>query len=157
MGIRDCEWIGPRLPLWVDNGDAISSTDARGERSDLTAKERREIEQHLAGCARCRRHQLALEQALGALAIAANDSPIAPDAPSLWPLLEQRIIAGLAASGREHRPLLPGHSAGRSDQPWADLDSIRPLHRHGHTIHYSTWWLVEFSRRINRNNLPDYW
>ena len=32
MGNRECEWIGARLPLWVDNGDCNGSIDVHGER-----------------------------------------------------------------------------------------------------------------------------
>lgn len=107
MGNRECEWIGDRLPLWVENGDCDDSMEGRGERGDLTARERQEIEQHLARCARCHSHRLALERALDALAIAANQLPIGPDMPSLWPLLEQRI-ADHVTSGQRHWPRLLG-------------------------------------------------
>ena len=126
MGNHKCEWIEARLPLWVDNGDCDGSTEVSGERGDLTAKERQQIEQHLAGCARCQRRRLALEQALGALAVAANHVPIAPDAPSLWPLLEQRI-ADSDTSGGGRWSLASGRSTARSVRPWANLDSVRPL------------------------------
>jgi Putative zinc-finger len=128
MGNHECEWIEDRLPLWVDNGDCDGSTEVPGERGDLTAKERQLIEQHLAGCARCQRHRLALEQALGALAVAANHMPIAPDAPSVWPLLEQRI-ADRDTSGGGRWSTASGRSTARSVRPWANLDSVRPLRR----------------------------
>ena len=114
MGNRECEWIGARLPLWVDNGDRNGSAEAHGERGDLTAKERREIEQHLVDCARCRSHRVALEQALGALAVAASHLPVLSDAPSLWPLLEQRIASrDRRAHGRWLQAI--GGLAGRSN------------------------------------------
>ncbi len=128
MGNRECEWIGARLPLWVDNGDCNGSIEARGERADLTVEERQEIEQHLAGCAKCCRHRVALEQALGALAIAANHLPVVTSAPSLWPLLEQRI-ANHKAPNVWRWPLVPRWSTTRSVRPWANLDSVRPLHK----------------------------
>jgi hypothetical protein len=128
MGNHECEWIEDRLPLWVDNGDCDGSTEVPGKRGDLTAKERQQIEQHLAGCARCQRRRLALEQALGALAVAANHVPIAPDAPSLWPLLEQRIADRDTSGGGRWSPA-SGRSTARSVRPWANLDSVRPLRR----------------------------
>ena len=78
MGNHECKWIADRLPLWVDNGDCDGSTEVPGERADLTAKERQQIEQHLAGCPCCQHRWLALEQAFSALAVAANHLPIAP-------------------------------------------------------------------------------
>lgn len=128
MAKFECEWIGARLPLWVDNGECNMASDLRGERGDLTAEERQEISQHLAGCAECSGHRIALEQALGMLAIAANQFPVVSGAPSLWPLLEQRI-ANHKGPGRENRPLLPGSSSDRLTGPWADLDGTRPLRR----------------------------
>ncbi len=91
MGNRECEWVDARLPLWVGNGDRNGPTEAEGERGDLTASERHQIERHLVDCALCRHHRMALEQALCALAAAATDLPVVPEAPSLWPLLERRI------------------------------------------------------------------
>ena len=126
MGNRECEWISARLPLWVDNGDCNSSTDVHGERGDLTVDERQQIEQHLAGCARCCQHRLALKQALAALAIAANHLPVASSAPSLWPSLERRIANHEKPKSRA-LALMRGGSEPRFVQPWAKLDSVRPL------------------------------
>jgi hypothetical protein len=67
-----------------------------------------------------------LEQALGALAIAANDLPVLSEAPSLWPLLERQIANHDAyASGR--CPQAVDAPAGRSTQNLGNLDSARPL------------------------------
>ena len=77
MGNRDCGWVRARLPLWVDNGDGNGQTDgtdqieANSEGGDLSTKDRREIERHLADCTSCRHYRTALQQALGALAVAA--------------------------------------------------------------------------------------
>jgi hypothetical protein len=126
MGNHDCEWISARLPLWVDNGDCNSLMDVHGERGDLTVEEHKEIERHLASCARCCRHRVALEQAFGALAIAANHLPVAPSAPSLWPLLERRI-ANHETPNAGRWMLIRGWSNPQLVQPWAKLDSMWPL------------------------------
>lgn len=126
MGNHDCEWISARLPLWVDNGDCNSSIEAHGEQGDLTVEERQEIELHLAGCARCSCHCIALEQTLGVLAIAANHLPFVPIAPSLWPLLERRIANHETPNGRRWS-LKRRWSNPPLVQPWAKLDSMRPL------------------------------
>jgi hypothetical protein len=127
MGNHNCEWISARLPLWVDNGDCNSSSvDVHGERGDLTVEERKAIELHLAGCARCCLHRVALEQALGALAIAANHLPVMPNTPSLWPLLERRI-ANHETPNAGRWTLMRGWSNPQLVPPWAKLDSIRPL------------------------------
>lgn len=128
MGNHECEWIEDRLPLWVDNGDCDGSTEVPGERGDLTTTERQQIRRHLASCTRCQRRRLALEQAFGALAVVANEVPIALDTPSLWPLLEQRI-ADRDTSGGGRWSLAPRRSTARSVRPWANLDSVRPLRR----------------------------
>jgi anti-sigma factor RsiW len=126
MGNHECDWIVARLPLWVDNGDSNGSIEVHGERGDLTVEERQEIDQHLAGCARCSRHRVALEQALGALAIAANHLPVVSGAASLWPLLEQRIANHKTPSCWRWR-LSPRSSTARSVRRWENLDSTRPL------------------------------
>ena len=92
MGNRKCEWIGARLPLWVDNGDCDGSTEAHGERGDLSGSERQQIEQHLAGCTSvspppaCSGTSTCCTRRLPR-----TTYPVISDAPSLWPLLEQRI------------------------------------------------------------------
>jgi len=83
MGNRECEWVAARLPLWVDNGDCNGLAESEGDRGDLTAKECHQIERHVVGCAHCWHHRMALEQALGALAVAATDLPVLSEAPSL--------------------------------------------------------------------------
>jgi Putative zinc-finger len=126
MGNRECVWVGARLPLWVDSDDRDVPAQAHGDGTDLTARERRQIERHLVDCARCRDHQMALGQALGTLAVAATQLPVLPEAPSLWPLLERRIAnRDVHASGRW--PRLVGVLAGRSISHWGNLDSVRPL------------------------------
>lgn len=128
MGSHNCEWISARLPLWVDNGDCNSSIEIDGERGDLTVEERQEIEQHLAGCARCCRQHVALERALRALAIAANHLPVVPSAPSLWPLLERRI-ANHKTPNAGRWMLMRGWSNPLLVPPCSKLDSMRPLRR----------------------------
>ncbi len=126
MGNRECEWVSARLPLWVDNGDRDGSAESDGDRGDLTARERRQIERHLVDCVLCRHHRMALEQALGALAVASTHLPVLSDAPSLWPLLERRI-ANRDADATGRWPQAVDVLAGRSVQPWGNLDSLRPL------------------------------
>ena len=127
MGNRECEWVGARLPLWVDNGDCNGLAESEGDRGDLTANECHQIERHLVSCALCRHHRIALEQALGVLTVAATDLPVLSEAPSLWPLLERRIANRGADTG--HWPQVVDVLAGRSMQRWGNLDSVRPLRR----------------------------
>ena len=101
MGNRECEWVRARLPLWVGRGVDNEQSEVSGDGADLSAKDSRVIAQHLAECAACRQHRWDLEQALGALAVAAAHLPVIPEAPSLWPELERRI-ANLHASDRAH-------------------------------------------------------
>ena len=93
MSNRECNWVRARLPLWVDNGDGTGQSEAHGEGGDLSVRERRQIERHLASCSTCRHHAAGLEHALGALAVAANHLPFLVESPSLWPLLECRIAS----------------------------------------------------------------
>ena len=88
MSKHECERMRARLPLWVEKGDRAGLADADSNSSDLTKRERREVEQHLLECASCREYRVALEQALGVLSVAASHLPVPPGAPSLWPLLE---------------------------------------------------------------------
>ncbi len=77
MGDPRCKWVRDRLPLL-----------AGGE---LLGLERRRVERHLIGCARCRDHRAALSNALDVLHAAAGVLPSTPDAPSLWPALARQI------------------------------------------------------------------
>jgi hypothetical protein len=144
MSNSRCDWVRVRLPLWV--GDSADRTERNGEEGDLGAADRQAIERHLEDCALCRRYRTTLEQALGALAIAAAYMPVEPQAPSIWPALESRIAnhdarmssRWLRAGGRFTDPwsrawgVLPGERALR--QAWT-RDSLREaLHgrqRHG--------------------------
>ena len=126
MGNRECEWVGARLPLWVDHGDHNGTAESDRDGGDLTARERRQIERHLVACTLCRHHRMALEQALGALAVAATHLPVRSEAPSLWPLLERRI-ADRDADARGRWPRVAGGAGGRSIQLLGNLDSVRPL------------------------------
>jgi hypothetical protein len=123
---RECEWVGARLPLWVDRGDCDGLAEAQSDRGDLTSGERRQIERHLVDCARCRHHHAALEQALGALAVTASHLPVLLETSSLWPLLES-WIADRDVHAARHWPRIFGVLGGRSIRPCGNLDSVRPL------------------------------
>jgi predicted anti-sigma-YlaC factor YlaD len=77
MGEARCNWVRVRLPLL-----------AGGE---LWGAERRRVERHLIGCASCRAQKAAVTSALTALHAASGESPVRPDAPSLWPALARQI------------------------------------------------------------------
>jgi hypothetical protein len=126
MGNRECEWIRPRLPLWVDNGDGTGRPAAHGEGGDLSARELRHIERHLASCATCRQYRASMDQALGALATAATELPVVTETRSLWPMLEQRIASRHASAGSLWPKAARG-LADRSVRSWGDLDGVRPL------------------------------
>jgi hypothetical protein len=126
MGNRECEWIRPRLPLWVDNGAGSGRSAATGEGGDLSARECRHIERHLASCATCRQYRSSLDQALGALAITATQLPFSDEAPSLWPMLERRI-AGRNLRAPSRWQTVASRSVDRSGRPWGDLDDERTL------------------------------
>jgi hypothetical protein len=104
MSNRACRWVRARLPLWI--GDRIVDVfDKNDDAGELLSEDRCEIERHLARCSYCRRHQIALERAFGALMAASAVPPVTPHAPSLWPILE-RLIAdknAIAALRREQR------------------------------------------------------
>jgi Putative zinc-finger len=138
MSNPGCEWVRVCLPLWV--GDSADRTEQNGEEGDLSASDRQAIERHLEDCASCRRYRTTLDQALGALAIAAAELPVEPQAPSLWPALERRIASHdarissrwLRAAGRFTDPMtrawgaLHGERALR--QAWT-RDSLREAFR----------------------------
>ena len=86
-----CEWICNRLPLFVGYVGDDNSKASNGEGGDLTAEERRQIERHVRGCTSCRRYRTGLEEALAALTLVAAQTPVDPEVPSIWPLLESRI------------------------------------------------------------------
>jgi len=128
MGNRECGWVRARLPLWVDQGVANAQSPVVGEGRDVSAKDSAAIMQHLAECAICRQQQLELERALGALAVAAAHLPVVPEAPSIWPEIERRIV-NLHPSDRARGP----HAGDGGDvgwlRPWSVLDGDRPIHR----------------------------
>jgi hypothetical protein len=72
-----CRWVRARLPLLA--GD------------ELAGSERRRIERHLIGCSGCRQRRAVLTNALDILHAAAVQSPVGPEAPSLWPALARQI------------------------------------------------------------------
>jgi hypothetical protein len=77
MGEARCNWVRDRLPLLAG--------------AELFGAERRGVERHLIECASCRAHRAGHEKALEALHAAAAASPVAADAPSLWPALARQI------------------------------------------------------------------
>jgi hypothetical protein len=126
MGTRECGWVRARLPLWADQRVRDVQSEVGSEGSDLSAKDSDIIAQHLAECASCRQHRLDLEQALGALAVAAAHLPLRQDAPSLWPELERRMIANPQSSD-SRRGAHALEKAGRSLRAWSNLDGDRPI------------------------------
>ena len=100
---------------------------AHGEGGDLSARELRHIERHLANCATCRQYRASMDQALGALAVAATE--IADCCRSPFALACARAH-GLQVAMPMPAPLWPKAargSADRSVRPWGDLDGARPL------------------------------
>ncbi|HEX3450256.1 MAG TPA: hypothetical protein VHS97_18525, partial [Isosphaeraceae bacterium] len=127
MTSRECSWVRARLPLWVDQGVDEEQSEAIGDGRDLSAKDSRVITQHLAECAACREHRLDLEQALGALAVAAAQLPVIPEGPSLWPELERRIANPKASDGARVPQGID--KAVRPLERWSELDGDRPIRR----------------------------
>jgi hypothetical protein len=119
MDKSSCRWVRGRLPLWMGLGDDAS--DPGGDGDDLSALDRRSIEAHLVVCPACREHRSGLAQARAALDLAAVSPPVAPDAPSLWPVLEQRITAHPSRTSRARESVAEGARL------WAILDDERPL------------------------------
>jgi hypothetical protein len=124
MANPTCEWVRTRLPLRV--GDGRDPARPGDEGGDLSAEDCRSLDRHLGCCPSCRRHQVALERALGALAGAAAVLPVPPQAPSLWPALEQQIQAHEARRDARSSPAVPGVVEGGL-RAWADLDGDQPL------------------------------
>lgn len=123
MDKSSCQWVRGRLPLWVGFGDV--ARDPSGDGDDLSALDQRSIEAHLEVCAACREHRSGLASAREALGRAAVAPPLAPDTPSLWPALEQRI-----AASRSHDPARTSpvrESVVERARAWAALDDDRPL------------------------------
>jgi hypothetical protein len=121
-----CDWVRVCLPLWV--GDRADRTERNGEEGDLSVADHQAIERHLEDCAPCRRHRTTLDQALGALAIAAAQMPVEPQAPSLWPALERRIATHDARmSSRWLRAA--GRFTDRWSRAWGVIQGERALRR----------------------------
>ena len=124
MSNRNCRWVRARLSLWVgDRGPDAS--ERNGEGGDLVAEDRCEIERHLAGCTRCRGHQIALQQALGALMAASALPPVDPYVPSLWPILEHRIAEQDAIATSRQSQAIFG-LADRLTRTWTVRDRKQP-------------------------------
>ena len=124
MANPTCEWVRARLPLRVGDGD--DPTESGDDGGDLSAEECRSIDRHLDACSSCRQRQVALKQALGALAGAAAVLPVPPETPSLWPALEQQIAAHDAGIAARWSPAGQGVVTGGL-RAWANLDGDRPL------------------------------
>ena len=111
MDNHKCGWVRPRIPLCMNNGDGSDRPGARGEGRELSARDLRQIERHLAGCVPCRDYRASMAEAFAALATAATQLPLAAEGSSLWPVLERRIAVGHANAAS----LWPG--AGRCSRP----------------------------------------
>jgi hypothetical protein len=90
MSNRECKWVRTRLPLWVGDG-ALNRDNGSNNGGDLGLDDCRQVEQHLTVCNCCCGYRLALERAFGALTAASTLTPVNPYAPSLWPILKDRI------------------------------------------------------------------
>jgi hypothetical protein len=123
MDKSSCEWVRGRLPLCMGLGDDAS--DPGGDGDDLSALDRRSIEAHLGACPACRQHRSGLARALEALDLAAVSPPVVPDAPSLWPALEQRIAAH--QSRDPSRTSRVRECSAEGTRIWAALDDDRLL------------------------------
>ena len=117
---------GARLALWV--GDRYSSDPSaeNPKSSDLAAEDRLPIEEHLRACNDCRQHQASLESALNTLWASSEQILIDPDAPSLWPLLRQRL-ANFPLNRRSTQAHLEGSSIQSRHSLWTSLDGESAL------------------------------
>jgi hypothetical protein len=86
MGDLSCAQVRDWLPLLVGDGEEIA-----GDEGDLGVEDRRRTEGHLIRCASCRRHRVALEEALSVLGAVAAEPPVGPGDGSLWLALEGRV------------------------------------------------------------------
>jgi hypothetical protein len=124
MGNRKCRWVHARLPLSVgDRG--LETSERSGKGGDLVAEDHDEIERHLAGCTCCRGHQIALQQAFGALMAASALPSVDPHVPSLWPILERRIADQDAIATSRQAPTISS-LADRLARTWTIRDCKRP-------------------------------
>ena len=119
-----CEWVRG-TPALVDGRSARTRTIRNDDGGDLGVEDRRSIGRHLKGCPGCRRTGPRSSRSMEALAVASGSLPIAPDAPSLWASLEQRIAAHPSHDGSEKPPAWEP-AAGR-ELALASLDGERPL------------------------------
>lgn len=90
MGERSCAWVRDRLPLLA--GD------------ELAAPERPEVRRHLLGCPSCRARLERVEAALRVLRLAAVESPVSADGPSVWPELSRQIRESRRPAPRRAAP-----------------------------------------------------
>ncbi len=124
MDNPECEWVRVRLPLCVGISD--DPTERGGEGGDLSPEDCRSIERHLGSCPACAEHQAGLEPHLATLGLAADALVAAPEAPSLWPALKQRIEAHHAPNRPRWLRAVHGVSD-RGSRAWTAFDSERPL------------------------------
>ena len=126
MGNPECEWVRVRLPLWVGVSD--DPIEQNGEGGDLSPDDRRSIDRHLGSCLHCAQHRASLEQALGALGLAAGllAATPAPEAPSLWPALERRTAAHKVRNRPRWLRAVHGVTE-RGLRVWTAFDNERPL------------------------------
>jgi hypothetical protein len=124
MNKRECRWVRALLPLWVGDGGP-EQCEASSEEGDLSAQDRDRVERHLVGCPSCREQQMALGRAFSALVAAKAEPPVDRAAPSLWPLLEQRIN-GENSSERPRRSRPAFGLADRLSDLSAALERARP-------------------------------
>jgi hypothetical protein len=109
-------------------GDCGNTTEPGDEGCDLSAEDRRSIDQHLDACSSCCQYRTALEQALGALAGVAAIPPVPSDTPSLWSSLEARIEVHAGRNDARWSPVMHGPEAVDGGlRAWSDLDDERPL------------------------------
>jgi hypothetical protein len=113
---KKCKWVRARLALWV--GDHSSS--------DLAVEDRLPVEEHLRACNDCRHHRASLESALNTLWASSEQLLIDPDAPSLWPLLKQRL-ADYPLSGPSTQAHAERSSICRPHTLWTSLDDAHSL------------------------------
>jgi hypothetical protein len=122
MGIRECDWVRARLPLFA--GDGVHAS-APGDGGDLAADEALVIERHLSDCSSCREHRAAIGRALAVLVAAAEQMPFEHEAPSLWPVLERRIA--MRDARRTSRWRQTARRLAERLAPKTMLDRARPL------------------------------
>ncbi len=121
---QECRWVRARLPLWVGDG-GLEQSDVAVTGGDLSAQDHQRVARHLAVCKGCCQQQAALERAFGAIMAASAESPVDRAAPSLWPVLEQRIN-GRGGAAPEPQSNLASGVRGRPLFSLTGLRHVRP-------------------------------